>query len=51
VSITLEPEQERFIQEQVARGRFKSAHEVLAILRVVSGRQNLETLFDENPEN
>jgi antitoxin ParD1/3/4 len=30
VSITLEPEQERFIQEQVARGRFKSAHEVLA---------------------
>jgi antitoxin ParD1/3/4 len=30
VSITLEPEQERFIQEQVTRGRFKSAHEVLA---------------------
>jgi antitoxin ParD1/3/4 len=30
VSITLEPEQERFIQEQVARGRFKSANEVLA---------------------
>jgi antitoxin ParD1/3/4 len=30
VSITLEPEQERFIQEQVARGRFKSASEVLA---------------------
>jgi antitoxin ParD1/3/4 len=30
MSITLEPEQERFIQEQVARGRFKSAHEVLA---------------------
>jgi antitoxin ParD1/3/4 len=30
VSITLEPEQERFIQEQVARGRFKSAHDVLA---------------------
>jgi antitoxin ParD1/3/4 len=30
VSITLEPEQERFIQEQVNRGRFKSAHEVLA---------------------
>jgi antitoxin ParD1/3/4 len=30
VSITLQPEQERFIQEQVARGRFKSANEVLA---------------------
>ena len=30
MSITLEPEQERFIQEQVARGRFKSANEVLA---------------------
>jgi antitoxin ParD1/3/4 len=30
VSIILEPEQERFIQEQVARGRFKSANEVLA---------------------
>jgi antitoxin ParD1/3/4 len=30
VSITLEPEQERFIQEQVALGRFKSANEVLA---------------------
>jgi antitoxin ParD1/3/4 len=30
VSITLQPEQERFIQEQVARGRFKSADEVLA---------------------
>jgi antitoxin ParD1/3/4 len=30
VSITLEPEQERFIQEQVDRGRFKSANEVLA---------------------
>ncbi len=30
MSITLEPKQERFIQEQVARGRFKSAHEVLA---------------------
>jgi antitoxin ParD1/3/4 len=30
VSITLEPEQEKFIQEQVARGRFKSAHDVLA---------------------
>jgi antitoxin ParD1/3/4 len=29
VSITLEPEQEKFIQEQVARGRFKSAHDVL----------------------
>ena len=30
MSITLEPEQEKFIQEQVARGRFKSANEVLA---------------------
>jgi antitoxin ParD1/3/4 len=30
MSITLEPEQERFIQEQVTRGRFKSANEVLA---------------------
>lgn len=30
MSIILEPEQERFIQEQVARGRFKSANEVLA---------------------
>jgi antitoxin ParD1/3/4 len=30
VSITLEPEQEKFIQEQVARGRFKSVNEVLA---------------------
>jgi antitoxin ParD1/3/4 len=30
VSITLQPEQEKFIQEQVARGRFKSANEVLA---------------------
>ncbi|WP_310484771.1 type II toxin-antitoxin system ParD family antitoxin [Chamaesiphon sp. VAR_48_metabat_403] len=30
MSITLQPEQERFIQEQVARGRFKSANEVLA---------------------
>jgi antitoxin ParD1/3/4 len=30
VSITLQPEQERFIHEQVARGRFKSANEVLA---------------------
>jgi putative addiction module CopG family antidote len=30
VSITLEPDQEKFIQEQVARGRFKSAHDVLA---------------------
>ena len=29
MSITIEPEQERFIQEQVARGRFKSANEVL----------------------
>ncbi len=29
MSITLEPEQERFILEQVARGRFKSANEVL----------------------
>jgi antitoxin ParD1/3/4 len=30
VSITLQPEQERFIQEQVARGQFNSANEVLA---------------------
>ena len=30
MSITLKPEQEKFIQEQVARGRFKSANEVLA---------------------
>jgi antitoxin ParD1/3/4 len=30
VTITLQPDQERFIQEQVARGRFKSANEVLA---------------------
>jgi antitoxin ParD1/3/4 len=30
VSITLDPEQEKFIQEQVALGRFKSANEVLA---------------------
>jgi antitoxin ParD1/3/4 len=30
VSITIQPEQEKFIQEQVARGRFKSANEVLA---------------------
>ncbi len=30
MSITLQPEQEKFIQEQVARGRFKSANEVLA---------------------
>jgi antitoxin ParD1/3/4 len=29
MSITLEPEQERFIQEQVARGRFKSVNEAL----------------------
>jgi putative addiction module CopG family antidote len=31
VSITLEPDQERFIREQVALGRFKSANEVLAL--------------------
>lgn len=30
MSITLKPEQEEFIREQVARGRFKSADEVLA---------------------
>lgn len=30
MSITLKPEQEQFIREQVARGRFKSADEVLA---------------------
>jgi antitoxin ParD1/3/4 len=29
VSIALQPEQEKFIQEQVARGRFKSANDVL----------------------
>lgn len=29
MSITLKPEQEQFIREQVARGRFKSADEVL----------------------
>lgn len=29
MSIILKPEQEKFIQEQVARGRFKSADEVL----------------------
>lgn len=30
MSITLKPEQEQFIREQVARGRFKSVDEVLA---------------------
>lgn len=29
MSIALQPEQEKFIQEQVARGRFKSANDVL----------------------
>ncbi|MGI0488814.1 ribbon-helix-helix domain-containing protein [Pantanalinema rosaneae CENA516] len=30
MSITLKPEQEQFIRDQVARGRFRSADEVLA---------------------
>ncbi len=30
MSIILKPEQERFIQEQVSRGRFRSSDEVLA---------------------
>ncbi|PSB02456.1 ribbon-helix-helix domain-containing protein [Merismopedia glauca] len=30
MNITLKPEQERFIQDQLAIGRFKSADEVLA---------------------
>ncbi len=30
MSITLKPEQERFIREQIARGRFRSIDEVLA---------------------
>lgn len=30
MSIVLKPEQEQFIREQVARGRFKSADDVLA---------------------
>lgn len=30
MNITLNPEQEQFIREQVARGRFKSADEVLS---------------------
>ena len=42
MSITLEPEQERFIQEQVARGRFKSANEVLAHALILLEREYRE---------
>jgi antitoxin ParD1/3/4 len=42
VSITLEPEQEKFIQEQVARGRFKSVNEVLVHALVLLEQQYRE---------
>jgi antitoxin ParD1/3/4 len=52
VSITLEPEQERFIQEQVARGRFKSAHEVLAhALTLLEQKYQDDEAWIENVRN
>jgi antitoxin ParD1/3/4 len=42
VSITLQPEQERFIQEQVSRGRFKSANDVLAHALMLLEQQSIE---------
>lgn len=42
MSITLEPEQEKFIQEQVARGRFKSVNEVLVHALVLLEQQYRE---------
>jgi antitoxin ParD1/3/4 len=49
MTITLKPEQEQFIQEQVSRGRFKSVDAVLAkaLALLAAQYQDYEAWIDE----